>query len=85
MLNSKHNKTGLYKIPLTLTEAEKLSIDEIKTLAAKPREPFMHTEAKTVPEAEKLFLEHKEKVETWLSVRKHKFETKSNDRRSAMH
>jgi hypothetical protein len=77
MLNSKHNRTGLYKIPLTLTEAEKLSMEEIKTLAAKPREPFIHTEAKAVPEAERLYLEHKEKVETWLSVRHQKFETKS--------
>jgi hypothetical protein len=77
MLNSKHNKTGLYKIPLTLTEAEKLSIEEIKTLAAKPREPFIQQQAQPIPEAERLYLEHKEKVETWLSVRKPKFETKS--------
>jgi hypothetical protein len=77
ILNSKHNKTGLYKIPLTLTEAENLNIEQIKTLAAKPREPFMHAETKTVPEAEKIYLEHKEKVETWLSVRQPKFETKT--------
>jgi hypothetical protein len=76
ILNSKHNKTGLYKIPLTLMEAEKLSIEEIKELATKPREPFMHAEPKVVPEAEKLFLEHKEKNENWLSVRHQKFETK---------
>ena len=31
-------KTGLYKIPLTATEIETLSIDEIKELAKKPRE-----------------------------------------------
>jgi hypothetical protein len=30
LLNSRHQKTGLYKIPLTLTELEKLTIEEIK-------------------------------------------------------
>ncbi len=75
LLNSKHNKTGLYKIPLTLTELEKLSMTEIKELAAKPREPFLHADAvKSLP-AETLYHENKEKVETWLSVRKEKFES----------
>ena len=75
LLNSKHNKTGLYKIPLTLTELEKLSMDEIKELATKSREPFLQPEAGSSLQAEALFHEHKEKVETWLSVRKQRFET----------
>lgn len=35
---SVHEKTGLYKIPLTIDEFYTLSIDEIKELAKKPRE-----------------------------------------------
>lgn len=37
LLNTKHSKTGLYKIPLTFNELENLSIDEIKTLAKNER------------------------------------------------
>ncbi len=76
ILNSKHNITGLYKIPLTLMELEKLNIEEIKALAIKPREPFIKAEAQSVPEATRLYLEHMEKVEAWISERKHKFEAK---------
>jgi predicted transcriptional regulator len=76
LLNSRHNKTGLYKIPLTLTELENLSIEQIKTLAAKPREPFIQPQTQPIPEAERLYLEHKEKTEIWLSTRKTKFEPK---------
>jgi hypothetical protein len=74
LLNSKHQKTGLYKIPLTLTELEKLTIDEIKELALKPRDPFIKSEAQRIPKAEKLFLEHKEKVEAWINERKKAFD-----------
>jgi DNA-binding transcriptional MerR regulator len=74
LLNSKHQKTGLYKIPLTLTELEKLTIEEIKELATKPREPFIKADAQTSPKAEKLFQEHKAKVEAWTSERKKTFE-----------
>ncbi|KUG26706.1 replicative dna helicase [hydrocarbon metagenome] len=38
MLNSVHHKTGLYKIPLTFAELQKLSIEEIKKLAKNPRQ-----------------------------------------------
>jgi hypothetical protein len=38
LLNSRHPVTGLYKIPLTYTELENLSIDKIKALATKKRE-----------------------------------------------
>jgi len=74
LLNSKHQKTGLYKIPLTLTELEKLTIDEIKELALKPRDPFIKSDAQPIPKAEKLFLEHKEKVEAWINERKKTFD-----------
>jgi len=36
----------------------------------------MHADAKAVPESEKMFLEHKEKVENWISSRTQQFETK---------
>jgi hypothetical protein len=75
ILNSKHNKTGLYKIQLTLTELENLSIEQIKELATKPREVFIRQEVLAVLKAEKLFLEHKARVETWASERKKTFET----------
>ncbi|MDI6847735.1 MAG: hypothetical protein QMD23_06360 [Candidatus Bathyarchaeia archaeon] len=38
LLNSRHQKSGLYKIPLTLAELENLTIDKIKQMANKPRE-----------------------------------------------
>jgi len=74
ILNSRHNKTGLYKIPLTLTELENLSIEQIKALAAKPREPFIQQQAQSIPDAERLYREHKEKTENWLSTRKPQFQ-----------
>jgi KaiC/GvpD/RAD55 family RecA-like ATPase len=36
--NTKHNKSGLYKVPLDLWEMDELSVDEIKTMAVEPRE-----------------------------------------------
>lgn len=36
--NTKHNKSGLYKIPIDLWEMDELSIDEIKELAKEPRQ-----------------------------------------------
>ena len=75
LLNSKHQKTRLYKIPLTLAELEKLTIEEIKEKAVKPREPFIKAEARAIPKAEKLFLEHKTQIEKWANERKKAFET----------
>ena len=75
LLNSRHNKSGLFKVPLSLWELENLSIDQIKSLAANPREPFAKPEACLNLKAQQLFNEHKEKVSVWLSVRKEKFET----------
>jgi hypothetical protein len=37
VLNTRHGRSGLYKIPLTLSELERLTIDEIQGLAAAPR------------------------------------------------
>ena len=37
MPNSRHGKTNLYKIPITLDELKELSFDEIKALAREPR------------------------------------------------
>jgi hypothetical protein len=37
VLNTRHGRSGLYKIPLTLGELERLTIDEIRRLAASPR------------------------------------------------
>jgi hypothetical protein len=76
LMNSKHNKTGLHKIPLTFTELENLSIEQIKSLATKPREPFIQPNAVTSLQAERLYLEHKEKIENWISTRHQKFEPK---------
>jgi hypothetical protein len=74
LLNSRHQKSGLYKIPLTLAELETRSIDKIKQMADKPRELFIKGEARPVPKAEKLFEKHRNKVEKWLEERKKSFE-----------
>jgi predicted transcriptional regulator len=74
LLNSRHQKSGLYKIPLTLTELENLSIDKIKQKADKPRKLTIKGEARPVSKAEKLFERHKNKVEKWLEERKKTFE-----------
>ena len=73
ILNSRHQKTGLYKIPLTVTELEKLSINAIKKLAVKPRDLCIKADARPCVEAEALFVEHKAKVESWLDKRKKTF------------
>jgi hypothetical protein len=36
--NTRHQKSGLYKIPLTVSELQTLNIDQIRALAVKPRE-----------------------------------------------
>lgn len=75
LLNTRHNKSGLFKVPLTLWELENLDIDQIKSLAATPREPFARPAACLSPKAQLLYNEHKEKVAIWLSVRKEKFDS----------
>jgi len=73
LLNSRHQKSGLYKILLTLAELEKLTVDEIKKKAEKPRQLSINAEAQPIPKAVKLFEEHKSKVEKWLEERKKVF------------
>jgi predicted transcriptional regulator len=74
LLNSKHQKSGLYKIPLTFTELEKLSIEEIKEKAVKHRpQPFVVAQGSPVPKAVSLFQEHQKKIEEWKQKRKESF------------
>jgi hypothetical protein len=74
LLNSRHNKTGLFKVPLSLWELENLDIEQIKSLAANPRELVPKQEACLSLKAQQLFNEHKEKAAIWLSVRKEEFD-----------
>jgi len=74
LVNSQHQKSGLFKIPLTLAELENLTIEKIRQMADKPREPLLRREAQSVPKAEKLFEKHKNKVEKWLEERKKAFD-----------
>lgn len=76
LLNSKHQKSGLYKIPLTFTELEKLTIKEIRQKAVKPRpQPFVAAHPNPVPKAVGLFQEHLKKVVEWKQKRKESFES----------
>jgi hypothetical protein len=72
--NSRHQKSGLYKIPIPAVDLEKLNFKDIKEIAVLPQAPFINSETKSVPKAEKLFQEHKAKVENWVNERKKTFE-----------
>ncbi len=74
LLNSRHQKSGLYKIPITLAELENLTIDKIKKLAEKPRELKLSEQAQPIAKAEKLFEKNKNNIERWLAERKKSFE-----------
>src|SRR3990170_7350877 len=74
LVNSRHQKSGLHKIPLTLEELENFSIDQIKQMADKPRALLTKVETKPTPKAERLFEQHKSKVKKWLEARKESFE-----------
>src|SRR5208337_1970619 len=71
--NSQHQKSQLYKIPLTHKELESLTMEQIKALAVKPRIRPTALFGGRIPKAEQLFLKHKEKVEKWLNERKNTF------------
>jgi len=74
LIGSKHQKSKLYKIPLTFTELEKLNIEEIKKRAIRPRsQPFAAPQVTPVPKAVNLFQEHLKKVEEWKQRRKESF------------
>ncbi len=46
--NSQHSKSGLFKIPLSLDELQKLSIEQIQDLAKAPRYDLPHTQVLNV-------------------------------------
>ena len=73
--NTRHPKTGLYKIPLTLSELESLKFEEIKAKAVKPRylpTPDSKT-FKVIPEARNWYLKHVEKLKHWKQERLEEF------------
>ncbi len=63
VVNSRHEESGLYKVPVTLSELELLSSDEIKELAREPRRDIYaeRNEATPILEMEELYEEMKEK------------------------
>lgn len=64
LLNSRHQESGLYKIPLTLAEL-KMPMEQIMKLAATPRKPISMA-VKSISAAKKLFRMHKRKYEKWI-------------------
>lgn len=58
--HTRNQKSGLYKIPLTVYELDEFTIDEIKNLAKVPREDFAHKVGLTTLPPN-LFLEPKKK------------------------
>jgi len=54
MTNTKHIKSGLYKIPLTFNELQSLSIDEIRELAKQPRKDFEQFPVSEISEVQAL-------------------------------
>lgn len=76
MEHTKHPKTGLYKIPLTLYEVDELSIEQIKEMAKTPRNEFSFSEQPPVSLPSNLFhIKEKKKNETKVSDEK--FDPKS--------
>ena len=73
LMNSRHSKSGLYKIPLTLTELEKLNIDKIRSLAVRPRPIAPRVEHVFSEKAHNWFLYHKELVERQLNEKRVEF------------
>jgi hypothetical protein len=61
--NSRHEKTGLYKIPISFTELDTLSLSQIQALASKPRPDFKR--AKPIPTAH-----NEELYKEWLNASK---------------
>jgi len=73
LINSKHQKSGLYKIPLTIAELENLNISKIREIAKEPRPLFVKSDGYVVDKAVKLFQEHRATVESWVGERKRSF------------
>jgi len=62
--NTKHNSSGLYKIPLTPEELVNLSVEEIKALATKPRLIEANSTVITLPESMKTIKVVEKKLES---------------------
>lgn len=74
LLNSRHEGSGLFKIPLTIEDIETLTIQEIKLLAAQPREILTQPDAQPAPKAVKIYETHADSITKWQSQRKKSFE-----------
>ena len=69
--NTRHSKSGLYKVPLSLRELEESEPDELRHLASKPRQPVLTDETgllprfpvEATPEAEELLARCVERAE----------------------
>jgi len=69
--NSRHEKSELYKIPLTLSELERMNIDQIKVSAVKPRSFITtKTEHAASQKAVQWFAGHREEFMKNLEERK---------------
>jgi len=77
--NTRHQKSGLFKVPLTLQELESLNFDQIKALATAPRHlPSPDsTKFKVIPEARRWYLSHVRRVEEWLKKRLEDFKAEA--------
>lgn len=75
LLNSRHPKSGLYKVPVTYVELETLKIQKIRELALKPRPIVYKLEHPLVPEAQAWYKKHVKLVNEQLSQRHGKIET----------
>lgn len=53
-VNSKHEKSGLYKIPLTLDELQQMTFAEIREMAKAPRPKFRHPDWKGIAASQDL-------------------------------
>jgi predicted transcriptional regulator len=73
LMNSRHSKSGLHKIPLTLTELEKLNVDKIRSLAVRPRPITPRVEHVFSEKAHNWFIHHKELVERQLNEKRAEF------------
>lgn len=69
--NSKH-ASGYYKIHITKSELENLSMEQIRELATRPR-TTVAIAPKHSPEAEQWYRQHVNKVMRWMEERKHEF------------
>lgn len=68
MPNTKHPKSGLYKIPLHIAEVDEMGCDEIRDVAKKPRLDFKPTN-KTIKLPASLFETPKQKKEKIMEVK----------------